>query len=334
MIGAGEQPHISRDARGIIRVVFGEKNKVYCATSTDNGGSFSTPALVAEIPGMHLGMSRGPQIASSVHYSVITAMDKTGNIHWFRLNHSGGSWKDMGTINDVRGSAPEGLMGLAADMEDDFCAVWLDFRRGKRNQVYFSRLTAKGGRWSSNTLLYRSPDGHVCECCKPSVYASGKQVAVMFRNWLNGSRDLYLMRSQDEGQSFDKAERLGENTWKLDACPMDGGGVTIDASGVTHTAWERKGSVFYCQPGDREELVGNGRECSIAYAGRQPVVSMQTGDTLEVFEPLEHRGMVVGNGGFLQSIPISDNTIACVWEADGAIRFKKVNLGSGTISLR
>src|SRR5579872_345707 len=187
-IGAGEQPHISRDGKGIIRVVFGRKDEIYCATSTDNGGSFSAPALVAEIPGMHLGMSRGPQISSSVQYSVITAMDKAGDIHWFRLNNSGGSWKEMGTINDTRGSAPEGLMGLAADRGNNFYAVWLDIRTGKHNQVYFSRLTANDKRWSSNKLLYQSPDGHVCECCKPSIYAKGGQVAVMFRNWLDGSR--------------------------------------------------------------------------------------------------------------------------------------------------
>jgi len=79
-IGAGEQPHISRDPKGMIRVIYGQKDKIYCATSGDNGLTFSAPVLVAEVPGMHLGMSRGPQIASSAHYSIVTAMDKSGDI--------------------------------------------------------------------------------------------------------------------------------------------------------------------------------------------------------------------------------------------------------------
>jgi len=322
-IGEGEQPRISRDAKGTIRIVYGQKSKIYCATSGDNGLTFSAPALVAEVPGMHLGMSRGPQMASSAHYTIVTAMDKSGNIHCFRLNNSTKEWEKMGTVNDVKGSAPEGLMGIAADKNDNFYAVWLDIRTDKKNQIYFSALSGKAKEWSPNTLIYRSPDGHVCECCKPSVYAEGKTVAVMFRNWLGGSRDLYLLRSSDKGQSFGKAQKLGEDTWQLNGCPMDGGGVTIDPSGGIYTAWQRKGFVYYCRPGEKELNMGKGRTCSIT-GGGEPVVSMQNGDTLKLIKLHQQRTIVVGTGGFLQSMPLSDNTTLCVWEQDKAIKFKKV----------
>jgi len=319
-LGPGEQPHLSRDGKGIIRIVYGQKDRIYCAASMDNGVSFQSPALVAEIPGMHLGMSRGPQIASSAHYSVITAMDKSGNIHWFRLDNSTGEWKDRGTVNDVQGSAPEGLMGIAADRQDNFYAVWLDIRTGKRNQVYFSTLTGDERRWSPNRLVYQSPDGHVCECCKPNVYAEGKEIAVMFRNWLDGSRDLYLLRSHDKGQTFDPAEKLGEGTWKLNGCPMDGGGVVVDASGVTHTVWQRNGMVYYCRPGEKELSVAKGRACSIA----GDVISLQSGDTLQLFHVQRESATIVGTGSFLQSVPLSDHHILCVWEENKTIYFKRV----------
>jgi hypothetical protein len=323
IIGEGEQPHISRDAKGTIRVVYGQTGKIYCATSADNGLTFSAPVLVAEVPGMHLGMSRGPQIASSAHYTIVTAMDKSGSIHCFRLNNSTKEWEKMGTINDVKASAPEGLMGIAADKNDNFYAVWLDIRTGNHNQVYFSTLSGKAKQWSPNTLIYQSPDGHVCECCKPSVYAEGKTVAVMFRNWLGGSRDLYLLKSSDRGQSFGKAQKLGEDTWKLNGCPMDGGGVAIDQSGDIHTVWQRKGFVYYCQPGEKELNLAKGRTCSIA-VGREPVISMEKGDTLEIIKPLQQRTIMIGTGSFLQSMPLPDNTMLCVWEQDKAIKFKKV----------
>ena len=320
--GMGEQPHIGRDGKGVIRVVYGQKDKIYCTGSTDNGKSFSTPVLVAELSGMHLGMSRGPQVASSAHYSVIAAMDKTGNIHWFRLENSGGAWKDMGMVNDVRGSAPEGLMGLAADDRDNFYAVWLDIRTGKQNEIYFSSLAGGSKAWAPNRLLYRSPDGHVCECCKPNVYAEGTEVAVMFRNWLGGSRDLYVIRSHNKGRSFEQAQKLGEGTWKLNGCPMDGGGVTIDPTGGVHTVWQREGNVYYCRPGEKERLLGKGRICSIAGSGA-PVISMQTGDTVKLIRPLQGNTTVIGTGSFLQSLPLPDNSVLCVWERDGVINFKK-----------
>src|SRR5258707_2477553 len=105
IIAPGEQPQVCMDNTGTIRVVYGWKDKIFCATSGDDGTTFSKPVLVAELTGMHLGMSRGPQLASSANYSIITAMDKAGDIHWFRLNHSSKEWKDMGTVNDLKGSS-------------------------------------------------------------------------------------------------------------------------------------------------------------------------------------------------------------------------------------
>jgi hypothetical protein len=215
-------------------------------------------------------------------------------------------------------------MGLTADKQDNFYAVWLDMRTGKHNQVYFSNLYGNANRWSTNFLLYRSPDGHVCECCKPNVYAEGNNVAVMFRNWLDGSRDLYLMQSHDKGQSFEKAQKLGEGTWKLNGCPMDGGGVAIDPAGVAHTAWQRLGTIYFCRPGEQEQALGMGRTCSIATDGNATVVAMQTGDTLKLIRPQQQATTIVGNGSFLQSMPLSDNSVLCVWEQDGVIQFKKM----------
>jgi len=331
-IGSGEQPHVSRDTKGIIRVVYGQKDKIYCTTSGDNGISFSSPVLVAEIPGMHLGMSRGPQIASSAHYSIITAMDKAGDIHCFRLDNSAPlktaqpgaakEWKKLGTVNDLKGSSPEGLMSIAADKNDNFYAVWLDIRTGRRNQVYFSSLSGSSVRWSPNTLIYQSPDGHVCECCKPSIYAEGNEVAVMFRNWLNGSRDLYLLQSSNKGRTFEKAQKLGEDTWQLNGCPMDGGGLAIGPSGTIHTVWQRKGFVYYCEPGKKEVNMGKGRECSIALIGQTPILSMQDGDALELVRPSQQKTITVGNGSFLQSMALPDNRILCVWEQNNSIKFR------------
>src|SRR5882757_4732429 len=64
-LAAGEQPQISMDNKGIIRVVFGRKDEIFCSTSNDQGVTFSKSVLVAKVPAMHLGMSRDPQLASS-----------------------------------------------------------------------------------------------------------------------------------------------------------------------------------------------------------------------------------------------------------------------------
>jgi hypothetical protein len=84
-IAVGHQPQISMDNSGIVRVVSGNSDSIYCTTSLNKGITFGKPVLVGIVKKMHLGMARGPQLASSDHYSVITAIDETGDIHFFML---------------------------------------------------------------------------------------------------------------------------------------------------------------------------------------------------------------------------------------------------------
>jgi Neuraminidase (sialidase) len=92
-IGNGEQPQMSVDLKGTIRLVFGDKDKIFYSSSDDNGATFSKPVTIGEVTAMQLGMTRGPQIASSREYSIVTAMNKDGNITSLRLTHKTGMWE-------------------------------------------------------------------------------------------------------------------------------------------------------------------------------------------------------------------------------------------------
>ena len=324
IISGGQQPQITIDTKGTIRVVYGNKENIYCATSNNGGITFSKPVLVANIPGMHLGMSRGPQLATSNTTSIITAIDKKGNIYCYQLIHSTNQWKKLGVINDIKESAPEGLMGLAADTKDNFYATWLDIRIGKRNQLFFSMLPNRTGSWSKNKLIYQSPDQHICECCKPSLAVKDAQVTVMFRNWLHGSRDLYLITSNNNGNTFNGLKKLGNDTWKLNGCPMDGGGLVINNDNLVKTVWQRKGSVYYCEPDKAEKLVDRGRLCNISNNGSQSLITYQTGDSLKV-KQLENKPVIfIGKGSFLKASFTDNKKIFCVWEQDDLIKYKLI----------
>jgi hypothetical protein len=71
---------------------------------------------------------------------------------------------------------------------------------------------------------------------------------------------MYLSRSDDGGKSFSPARKLGDGTWPLDACPMDGGAVAVGADGSIHTFWRRAGQMFACAPGGAERPVGAGEQ--------------------------------------------------------------------------
>ena len=303
-------------------MVFGEEDQIFCVSSTNNGNTFTKPVLVGKVTGMHLGMTRGPQIASSSHFSLVTAIDKSGNIHSFRLSHQTKRWEPIELTNDLKGSAPEGLMSIAADDHDNFYAVWLDNREKKHNQIFFSSLKS-GSSWSKNRLIYESPSGHVFECCKPSIATAGAQVTVMFRNWLWGSRDLYYLTSKNEGRTFSNASKLGEGTWKLNACPMDGGGLWIDGGQQIHSAWQRQGEVYYSKPGQKEKRIESGRNVSIVQEAKKPIILFQSEGKVAMATPSQGK-VTIGDGGFAKGVVSPDNKILLVWEHDGSIVFKRI----------
>ncbi len=145
-------------------------------------------------------------------------------------------------------------------------AVWLDHRTGTQGKRLYGAASKDGGAtWSKNVLVYESPSGTICQCCHPSavIDASGA-IHVMWRNALDGNRDMYLAHSTDGGATFSPAEKFGAGSWALEACPMDGGGLGIGAHGKLVSIWRRESDVYLAQEGGREEKVEAGKDAALA----------------------------------------------------------------------
>ena len=322
----GQQPNLSVDTKGHIRMVYGYADKIYCMTSTDNGLNFSPAVLVAEVKGMHLGNTRGPQIASSRHFSMISAIDKSGKIHSFRLNHLKGAWTVAGDVNDKAGSAVEGLMAITADKEDNFYSVWLDIRQGGRNNIYFSSFSSNAKKWMANSLVYQSPDQHVCECCRPNIAVSKNKVVVGFRNWLMGSRDIYYSVSTDKGKSFFPAEKSGTGTWQLNACPMDGGGLSVDESGIVSAAWRRNGDIYFWEQKKQEQRLAAGRDVSMARHRNSVYIAWQDKKNISLMNLRTGKITILGSGVSPKVYVLANGQVICSWEDNKMIRYKIVSV--------
>ena len=318
----GQQPNLSLDTKGIIRLVYGSGDKIYCMTSSNNGTSFSSAVLVAELSGMHLGHTRGPQIASSKNFSMISAIDKSGTIHSYRLNHLKGGWIPIADINDRKGSAVEGLMAIAADKEDNFYATWLDIREGGSNNIYFSSINGKSIKWNTNSLVYKSPDKHVCECCKPNIVVGNQKIVIGFRNWLMGSRDIYYAVSYNKGKSFSDAAKSGTGTWQLNACPMDGGGLAINAEGKISAAWRRNGDVFYWSENRPEVKITSGRDVSMAQNRGDVYLAWQDKKMVNLINLTTRETTALGTGLSPKVYPLANGKVICFWEDDKVVRYR------------
>ena len=322
IIANGQMPDLAADQEGNIHLVYGMNDSLMYVYSSDKGNSFSSPFLIARIPKLFSFATRGPQIAISDESIIVTAATSDGNIYSFHKKNE--KWQKGNRVNDVDTVAKEGLMALAADGKNAF-AVWLDLRETKRNKIYGAISNDGGETWSGNLMVYTSPDTSVCECCKPSVAMKGDNIYVMFRNRLNGYRDLYLIQSSNGGASFGQAKKLGTGGWKLKACPMDGGGLSISAQGDVQTVWRRQNKIFAATSAMPEHEIGEGKGCVIETVDNKNMYAWANNGKI-VFSESGEQNRVLGKGSQPVLKRLDDEHIICVWENEKQIHASVLGL--------
>jgi hypothetical protein len=334
---AYRQPHVAA-AHGQVAMAFGAGSSIYFSASADGGRTFGTPVKVAETGALALGRHRGPRVAILRDAIVISAirgekkstgahahgLPENGDLAVWRSIDRGRTWKRTGVINDVPGAAREGLHAMAADPKGNLFAVWLDLR-AKGTQLYGARSTDGGVTWSKNALVYSSPEGTICQCCHPSLAIDEKgRILVMWRNVVEGSRDLYVASSTD-GAHFEAARKVGAGSWKINACPMDGGGMAM-SNGRMISAWRRESDVYLTDGDGAEKRVGTGKDVALAVGRKGTYVAWTKGAGLEVWKPGATAPVeLAAEGGFTELVALPDGGVLAVWEARNSIEAKRID---------
>jgi len=322
-----------------VALTFGAGNAIYFSESHDSGQTSSSPVRVAEADVVPLTRHRGPPIVRSGGAIVISAvagktlsheqhahgLPSEGDLKVWRSLDEGRTWAKGIVVNDVPGAPTEGLRSLAADARGNVFAAWLDKRGGNGTKLYGARSTDAGATWSKNVLIYQSPEGTICEYCHPSVAMDpGGQILVMWRNWLAGARDMYLARSRD-GISFANSGKLGQGSWQLNACPMDGGGLVASVAKIV-SAWRRGENVFLAEPGKPEVQIGTGKDVAIALSAGQINVSWTNGTKIERWTN-QHIETLSDAGSFSALAALPDGDVLAAWEERGTIVTRRLIRG-------
>ena len=323
VIAKGQMPNIVKDKNNIFHLVFGSGDSLLYSFSSNFGNSFSSPSLIAVVPNLAASHTRGPQIATLNGNLIVITCNDAGNI--FSFNKEGTkAWIPSGKVNDVDTTAKENLIALSADKQTAF-AVWLDVRLNGKNKIFGSKSIDGGKTWLKNKMIYTSPDGTVCQCCKPSVLVAGNNITVLFRNWINGNRDMYLIQSRDGGNSFDDAKKLGSASWKLNGCPMDGGGLAIDKNGNINTVWRREDKILTTLPGIPEKQLGVGKSCTIETINDKNIYTWIEKNNIVVLKS-DGKKIMLGKGSSPILKAIDDKKAICIWENDKQIHRSSIEL--------
>lgn len=275
---AALQPQLALGAAGRVWLVQGQGADVMLARSDDGGATFAPAAKVVTVPHLMLGNRRGPRIAAHGDRLTITVI--ADELLAFASADAGRTWTGPVTINDVPASAREGLHDLTGGPGGELFVTWLDLRHG-RTELWGAGSRDGGRTWSADELVYRSPEKTICECCHPSaLFDADGNLAVMWRNSIAGARDLWMTTRAKGTAEFAPARKLGEGTWKVAGCPMDGGRIVALGGGAFAAVWQRAGEVFYSPPRGPEVRLGAGKQPVAALVRGEPVVLWQQGTDL------------------------------------------------------
>jgi hypothetical protein len=145
-------------------------------------------------------------------------------------------------------------------------------------------------------------------------------VHVLFRNNVDGNRDFYLATSKN-GDSFQIA-KLGQGSWKLDACPMDGGGMS-EFGGNIVTLWRREGQLYLARPGAAEEPFASGRNAAVTLRKDGMYAVWMSGEGIMVQAPGGPARLLSKTGSFPAIAPAGPVVVA--WEDAGKIRVERLD---------
>src|SRR5512146_1883644 len=185
-----KQPQLAASG-STVAMVFASGESIWLAKSSDAGRSFGAAAKIADVPKLLAGRHRGPRVVITGNMMIVTAIPSGSDLLYWRSTDGGRTWSKPGVINDKPTAAREGLDAISADAQGHVAAAWLDDRLPGGKRLWGAFSNDAGVTWSKNVQLY---DGTICECCHPSLLSQGNgEFTVMWRNLVEGSRDLYTM---------------------------------------------------------------------------------------------------------------------------------------------
>jgi hypothetical protein len=317
----GQMPNIVKDRIGMLHLTYGIGDSLLYVSSKD-GKVFTKPSLIAVVPNVFTTAMRGPQVAATSNGLVVIACTKKGDVLFFRK--SGSVWTKGVRLNEKSETAKEALIALSADGLNVY-AIWLSIKEPKGQNLYGVRSQDGGKTWGKNSIVYESPDNTICECCKPSVVMKSNQVYVMFRNWLQGNRDMYLIHSIDKGQTFGTSQKLGTGNWKLDGCPMDGGGIVINTKGLAETIWQRQGKIYTSLLGMPETQIGEGRNGSIENSRNNTIYAWGDKGNI-IVKKNSGQNITIGKGSQPLLKAVDDISVLCIWQTGDNIQMRMLTL--------
>jgi hypothetical protein len=230
---------------------------ILMSVSSDGGSNFGGDVTVCADAACNADFQRTAQFV----------LDTKDNIHMIWMGNRVKSptnkqlqpdiWYVRSTNNGMTWTAPVSISGdddssiyaqdfpsIACDSNDNLYVTFLDSRETQRKQnanvhLYFTKSMNGGTSWSASRRVENfTAAGGTCECCTESIASSSDgKLYVVFRSNISDLRDIWLLRSTDQGANWATPLQVQNGDWHISECPVSGPNIALDDDETAHVVW-------------------------------------------------------------------------------------------------
>lgn len=195
-----------------------------------------------------------------------------GFVKYIQSFDKGKTWTAPEYVHtDTTAGESHSFASITRLQDGEIGASWLDVTFGNNKSgrsVMFAKTNGHNG-FGKQIIV----DSFACQCCRTAISCDVKgNASIMFRDILSDSiRDMSVVTSTDDGQTFSKAVSFTNDDWVINGCPHNGPSVVNDG-GNTYAAWFTGGShsgLYYAALNsekkltDRKKISSTGRNIQL-----------------------------------------------------------------------
>lgn len=217
------RPRLTLTTGNVPVVVFGKSGNGDLHIAKGNGTGFDTPvAILPSGTGSYLAYWTGPDIAA--HGDTVIAAFKLlpfdeGKVYAVRSVDGGLTFSDTIRVDD-HDTGRAWMPSMAMDPNGNPVISYMVFEGNADEPRYVIAHSEDAG------LSYSSQEpvcaGEACDCCPSEMVVGGNREALLFRNNLNNTRDVYGILSADGGNTYAACSDLESLGWFVTSCPSTG----------------------------------------------------------------------------------------------------------------
>lgn len=241
-------------ADGTLLLAWPAGDRVMVARSPDGGRSLEAPVALAAPLGVFDMPEGRPALATDSKGRVFLAFiakqpdSRYAGTLMFAASEDGGrSFAPPRAI--ATDPASQGFVAMVVEKDDRLTLGWIDKRGAaaakRENRPY--RAVGLMLAWSDDGGRTFSPQDmaadHACECCRVAMTLgrNGRPLVMWRQVFEPNIRDHALIAFAEKGRPSPPV-KVGEDNWRVDACPHHGPAVAAGEDGAVHAAWFTKGA--------------------------------------------------------------------------------------------